>query len=1121
MKGSTNYYLAQKKSKLITFLKNISVCIFLFILLTSCQNDERTYFFELLSNKETGINFQNELKDTPELNILTYLYYYNGGGIGVGDFNNDGWEDLYFVSNQNENELYLNQKNFQFKEVTSDLLKDKEGWSTGVTIIDINQDGLQDIYLCKVGNYKGLKGKNKLFVNQGLDNEGIPIFKEEASLYNLDISSFSTQANFFDYDRDGDLDMYLLNHSVHPNRTYGRGTKRKQTDSLSGDRLYRNDNNKYIDVTKEAGIFQGAIGYGLGIATSDINNDGYPDIYVGNDFFENDYLYINQNDGTFKEVITSGLNTIQHTSHFSMGVDIADINNDGWSDVLSLDMLPEDLTTYKSSGTEYGFTIYNQYLKNGYQPQYMQNALQLNRGNNNFSEIAFFSGIAATEWSWAPLMGDYDNDGYKDIFISNGIKGATNDMDFISFIANDNIQKRVSEGMTKEDLALVDELPDKKTANYFYRNNGDLTFEDVSNVWSENLGSYSNGAVYTDLDNDGDLDIVTNNINENAFVYQNHSDTLEHNNYIKLKLKGTAQNPHAIGAKATIYTDKGFQISEAYTTRGYLSSVSPIVHFGLGDSSSLDSIAIQWPDGDRSVYKNIAINTTTTLSKDTPYAPVSNTRKPSYIFDNDSSHIKFKHQDYETKDFSTEPLAPYAISNEGPHISTKDINKDGLEDVFVPGGRFRAGTLYLQEISGKFNKIEQPDLELYKKYEDVDQCFFDVDADGDLDLITIYGGNEKHSGYDTSPKLFINENGVFKVNLDAFPDLKINASVIITSDFDQDGDQDVFIGSNGEAGSYGKSPKNYLFQNNGKGVFKEVTKTSAPDLYSIGQVFDAEFIDINNDKYPDLILAGHYMPITILMNNGKGNFKKEIVPSLEKTNGWWNCIAVGDMDQDGDIDIVAGNWGLNSRLKASEEEPIQLYLNDFDDNGKVDPIVTYFYQGREAPIATKDELTKQIPQLNKKFLSYKAFSEANFKDYFSKGKIDQAEKKQVFTLKTIYFENKGNLDFTQRDLPWEAQVSSVQDILVHDINDDQYPDLILGGNTYEISTQLSRLDASYGVVLLNDKEGSFVSSENTNLKVNGAVRSIKTIKVKEEEYFLFGINNDSIQVVKKIKKKHE
>ncbi len=1092
------------------------------LLLLSCKREKKEkYHFKLLSDQETGIFFKNELKETPELNILTYLYYYNGAGVGVGDFNNDGWEDLYFVSNQHENKLYINQENFQFKEATSDLLKDDEGWSTGVTIVDINNDGLLDIYVCKVGNYKGIKGKNKLFINKGADNNGIPSFEEEGSFYNLDISSFSTQASFFDYDLDGDLDMYLLNHSVHPNRTYGRGSKRKQIDSLSGDRLYRNDDGKYIDISAEAGIFQGAIGYGLGVAISDVNNDAYPDIYVGNDFFENDYLYINQKDGTYKEVIASGKNKIKHTSHFSMGTDIADINNDGFSDILSLDMLPEDLATYKSSGTEYGFTIYNQYLKNGYQPQYMQNALQLNRTEANFSEIAFYSGIAATEWSWAPLIIDLDNDGYKDVFISNGIKGATNDMDFISFIANDNIQKRINEGMTKEDLALINELPDKKTTNYFYRNRGDLTFENVSDKWSEKSPSYSNGAVYADLDNDGDLDIITNNINENAFVYQNQINILQSNNYLKIKLKGTEQNLNAVGAKATIFTENNLQTSEVYPTRGYLSSVSSILHFGLGNSSKIDSIEVRWPDGNVSTFKNIETNTTITLEKDNEYSAKVINEEPMHTFDKGSFSIKYKHQDYETKDFSTEPLSPYAISNEGPHITVKDINIDGLEDVYVPGGRFKAGKMFLQNSSGNFVETEQPGLEYDKKYEDIDQCFFDADQDGDLDLIVIYGGNENYSGYETSPTLFFNENGEFKIANDAFPNIKINTSVVITTDIDKDGDEDIFIGSNSVAGSYGKSPKNYLFENNGKGIFKEITLANAPDLYTVGQIFDAKFVDINTDGYQDLVVAGHYMPITIFVNNGKGIFIKEAIPSLEKTNGWWNCISIKDMNNDGDLDIIAGNWGGNSRLKASVEEPIQLYLNDFDDNGKVDPIVTYFYQGKETPIATKDELTKQIPQLNKKFLSYKTFSEANFEDYFSKEKIDQAEKKQVFTLKTIYFENKGNLDFIPHDLPWEAQISSVHDILVHDINNDEYPDLILGGNTYEISTQLGRLDASYGEILLNDKKGNFKSTEKNRLKVNGAVRSIETIKIKDSIYFLFGINNDSIQIITKTKKKHE
>ncbi len=1083
-----------------------------FIVLVSCKKEEKPTLFVMLSSGDTGVSFTNELKDTPELNILRYLYYYNGAGLAVGDFNNDQLEDIYFVSNQGENKLYLNRKEFHFEDVTSDILKDQQGWSTGVTAVDINNDGLLDLYVCKVGSYRGIKGKNKLFVNQGVDKNGIPAFKEEASKYNLDISSFSTQAGFFDYDLDGDLDMFLLNHSVHPNRTYGRGVKRKQIDTLSGDQLYQNDNGKFIDVSKEAGIFQGAIGYGLGMSISDINNDGYPDIYVGNDFFENDYLYINQKNGTFKEVITAGQNNIQHTSHFSMGVDIADINNDGLTDILSLDMLPEDIVTYKSSGTEYSFPIYNQYLKNGYQPQYMQNALQLNKGNSRFNEIAFYSGIAATEWSWAPLIADFDNDGFKDIFISNGIKGATNDMDFISFIANDNIQKRIEKGMTKEDLALIKELPDKKTSNYFYQNNKNLTFNDVSNAWIENRPSYSNGAVYADFDNDGDLDIITNNINEPAFIYENKSNTTKGTtNYIKLKLKGPQSNINAIGAKVLVHAQNKTQLSEIYPTRGYLSSVTSTLHFGLGNLSTIDSIEILWPGGLRSIRKNDNVNQL--LSVDIKGARSHPINKKTIRTDSEiiSPKIKFKHQDYETKDFNTEPLAPYASSNEGPHISVIDVNNDGLEDVYIPGGRFKEGALFLQETEGGFLKSEQPDFELNKRYEDIDQCFFDVDQDGDLDLITVYGGNESYTDYQSTPVLYLNDKGIFRQEENAFSAASMNASVIIHSDIDHDGDKDVFIGCNTIPGKYGEVPKSYLFENDGKGHFTAITSKV---LSTIGQIYDAVFVDINDDGFDDLVLAGHYMPITIMLNDKKGNFIKS-TNVLKDTNGWWNAIAIHDMDKDGDLDIIAGNWGQNTRLKASEKEPIRLYLNDFDDNGKNDPIVTYFYKGKETPIATKDELTKQIPLLNKKYLSYNAFADADFEDYFSSSKIKESKKRDVYTLQTMYFENTGSLNFVAKELPWQAQISSVHDILIEDVDNDQYPDIILGGNTYEINTQLSRLDASFGVVLLNDHKGNFTADEYLDLDVNGAVRSIKKIKTKEEEYLVFGINNDSLQIIKK------
>ncbi len=1092
----------------------ISILVILLLSGYSCDKEENTYFFELVPHNKTGVNFQNKLKDTPELNILTYLYYYNGAGVASGDFNNDGLEDLYFVANQGKNEFYLNQGNLKFKEVSSEALTDAEGWSTGVTTVDINNDGLLDVYVCKVGGYLGLQGGNKLFVNQGINEKGIPEFKEQAATYNLAIISFSTQASFFDYDLDGDLDMYLLNHSVHPNQNYGRGSQRNQIDELSGDRLYRNDNGYYTDVSSIAGIYQGAIGYGLGVATSDVNNDGYPDIYIGNDFFENDYLYINQQNGSFKEVIASGKKKI-HTSHFSMGVDIADINNDAMTDILSLDMLSEDIETYRSSGSEHSFTIYTQYLKNGYQPQYMQNTLQLNRGNTDFSEIAFFSGIAATDWSWAPQIADYDNDGFKDIFVSNGIIGATNDMDFINFIANDRIQQRIRRGMKKEDLALIHDLPTKKVENYFFRNKGDLTFENVSKTWARPIPSYSNGAIYVDLDNDGDLDIVTNNCNEKAFVYENHArKNIENTNYIKIKLKGGVKNRQAIGARATIFTNAGKQTSEVFTTKGYLSAVSPILHFGLGNVSAIDSIRIQWPDARITTYKAPKINTTLQLNKEDTNT-FSTIKAVSADSKKDSLGIHFKHQEYETKDFNFEGLTPYASSNEGPHIVVQDINKDGLEDVFVPGGRYQPSVLFMQQENGVFRKSDQPEFEIEKRPEQIDACFFDADADSDLDMVVVSGGNEKIYNASSQPVLFLNTNGSFRKQPKAFPEIEMNASTVIATDIDQDGDQDIFITSSGTPETYGEIPKSYIFANNGKGIFMDITDTIAPELRDIGQIYDAQFVDINKDNYPDLILAGHYMPITIFINDGKGNLTKEKNESLQDTNGWWNCIQVFDADQDGDMDIVAGNWGLNSRLRASKQYPIQLYRSDFDKNGREDPIVTYFYDGKETPIANTDELTKQLPILNKQYTSYNDFAKADFQQYFTKSAIDAAEKRQVFRLETTYFQNNGDTNFTAYSLPWQAQISSVHDILIDDINEDGYPDMVLGGNIYELNTQLSRLDASYGLMLLNDAKGNFKEYTKPGFKIKGAVRSIESIKVKEHSYFLFGVNNDSLQIIKK------
>jgi hypothetical protein len=1075
----------------------------------SCNKVEKR--FSIQPKSKTGINFFNSLTDSPELNILKYLYYYNGAGVASGDFNNDGLEDLYFVSNQISNKLYLNKGAFKFQDITTGDLIDNEGWSTGVTTVDINHDGLLDIYICKVGNYGILKGKNKLLINKGIDKNGIPSFKDEANNYNLDISSFSTQTVFFDFDLDGDLDMFLLNHSVHPNGNYGRGNLRCKIDSLSGDRLYKNEGGNFVDVSISSKIYQGKIGYGLGVTASDVNNDGYPDLYVSNDFFENDYLYINQKDNTFKEVISNNKNQLGHTSHFSMGNDIADFNNDGLTDIISVDMLPENIETYKASGTEHPYQSYKQYLMNGYAPQYMQNTLQLNLGKDNFSEIAFVSGIAATEWSWSSLFADFDNDGYKDVYITNGIVGVTNDMDFISFIANENIQKRINQGMTSKDLSLIDDLPEKKVENYIFKNNGDLTFTDVSEKWMNNKPSFSNGSVYVDLDNDGDLDLVTNNINEEAFVHENHSNTFENlNNFLKVKFKGEDQNKFGIGAKVKVFTDSRSILQENYTTRGYLSAVSPHITIGIGKSNKIDSLVVIWPKGNYQTLKNVKINSALVLneidSKGNYYRETIKFNKKEFLIDT-TLKINYKHKDNSFVEFTRDPLIPYMNTYQGPDISVDDVNNDGLQDVFLSGAKTQPSQLFLQKLDGTFTSSNEDIFEEDKLNEDVKHLFLDVDNDLDKDLIVVSGGNEFKNGKPLQPRLYINESGTFTQNHNAFSNIELNASVIIADDIDDDGDLDLFIGSNSVPHYFGKTPINYIFKNDGKGHF---TPNTIDDL---GLVQDAVFVDINNDSRKDLIVAGYWMPITILLNTENG-FINDNNQSLSLTNGLWNCIKVEDFDNDGDGDILVGNWGLNTRLKASKEEPITLYLYDFDNNGFIDPVMSYYHQNKEVAFSTKEELTKQMPFLNKKYLSYKEFAKADFKELFSSNKLDQSEKKKIVTLETTYFENLGNNKFSKVKLPLLLQISSVHALYIEDFDNNGFKDVLLSGNRYDVNTQLGQLDASHGQLLLNFN-GQFQLDKTNSFNLTGPVRAIKKITIKNEDHYLIGINNDSLQILKK------
>lgn len=1106
---------------IFTFERFIVLRCALLLLVSSCKDsgsvDKAVTQLTFEIAKETGITFSNRLKSDLDLNILNYLYYYNGAGVAIGDFNNDGLDDVYFTSNQGADELYINQGGLKFKNSTSQagIVNDK-GWTTGVTTVDVNNDGLLDIYLSKVSGHLKLTDKNKLYVNQGVDELGIPRFQEQAAIYGLDIGGFSSQASFFDYDLDGDLDAFILRHSLYPNSNYGSGTLRKTIDSLSGDLLLENRSGTYVDVTQKAHIFSSRLGYGLGISMSDLNADGYPDIYIGNDFFENDYLYLNQKDGTFKERnTTEGI--LGHTSHFSMGNAIEDINNDGTPDIVSVDMLPENLATFKSSGQEYNYAILQNQLRYGYKPQFMQNTLHLNLGNDRYAETAFLSGMAASEWSWAPLLADFNNDGLKDLYITNGILGASNDMDFINFISTKDVQKQLGKNMEPPAMEFIKKLPKKKNNNYFFKNIGNAQFKNVNHTWHDPLPSFSNGASYGDLDNDGDLDIVVNNINDPAFILENKTskDSL-HSNYIKLKFEGPSSNTLGIGAKVTVYTKGSAQYFQNYPTTGYLSARAPTLFVGLSNLSAVDSLEILWPDMSKQTLKNVPTNQTLSVKASEASKNDSYKRHPHVdpsLLSITEIPIAYVHQDSPSLEFSRDPLIPYATTNLGPKITVGDLNADGLDDLITLGGKAQKTTYHLQQQDGTFVKKWLPEATQHEIHEDVHSVIFDANGDGKKDILIVSGGNEFVRGKPLQPRLYLHNGKDFDPSNDHFENIFINASKATAIDLDNDNDQDLVIIANVSPRAFGKTPPQYIFINDGIGNFKDMTDTYSPELRHAGNLYDIAWKDLNNDGYPDAVIAGHWIPITIFINDGK-SLKPLQTGGLENTHGWWNTVEVADFDNDGDFDIMAGNWGLNTRLHPTIKEPVRLYRADFDNNDQVDPIVTYFYNGQESTIATKDEMVKQLPYLNKKFLSYTAFAKANIEELLGKDELQNSEVKEAYEFASIYFENNGNNTFKSHTLPFLVQASTVHDIFVEDFNNDGYLDALLVGNNYEISTQLGQLDSSHGVLLINDQKGGFAVAQHEKFNISGASRSIENINIKDQPYYMVSRNNDTLLFLK-------
>lgn len=1107
----------QRKQKHQFFFLHIIILIIFF---SSCNSEMQVQpIFQVLDNTKTGLIFTNKLTPTQQFNIFHYLYFYNGAGIGAGDFNNDGKIDLFFTSNQGDNKMYLNTGNLKFKDVTSEAkIPEDGGWSTGVSVVDINNDGLLDIYICRVGNYKTLHSHNQLLICQGIDKTGVPYYKDEAHEYGLDFSGFSTQAVFFDYDGDGDLDMYLMNHSIHQNGTFGiRDSLLKKESFISGDRIFRNNGNgTFTNVTKQTGIHSSVLGYGLGIAVSDIDLDGYPDIYVGNDFHENDYLYINQHNGTFKEDLT---NRMMHTSQFTMGVDVADLNNDGYPEIISMDMLPSDAEILKRSLGEDEYDLFYEKLGYGYNYQYTRNNLQFNRRNGMFSEVGLYSGVAATDWSWAPLLMDFDNDGLKDLFISNGISKRLNDIDYVNYVSDDALQAKMKTGdLSANDLALINKFPQKKVPNRFFKNDGNLVFQDVNNAVKGIEPTYSNGAVYADFDNDGDLDVVVNNVDAPALLYQNKSNDKKDEPFLEIKLKGSEKNINAIGAKIIVFANGGIRTYENYPVRGFLSSMQTPIHIGLANTK-VDSILLVWPDNNyqQIQYSKNNFFLTIQYQKNLPkfdYTTITehwkNPTKPMEDITS-KTDLKYKHVEDVFPEFDREPLIPHMLSTEGPALAVADINHDGLEDVFIGSSKGNRNAIFLQQPSGKFIRSPQPEMLKDSMDEDVSACWTDVNNDGNLDLVVASGGNEYYGPDEhLTPRVYLNDGKSHFTKLNnAFSNLFVNASVVAPCDFNNDGSVDLFIGGRSVPWDYGKIPQSYLLQNDGTGHFNDVTEKYAKGLSHIGFVTNALWFDLNKDGEKDLIFSLEWSGIVAFINH-HGIFTEKIL--IDK-KGLWNFILPVDLNNDGNIDLIAGNLGLNSRLKASDKEPARMYYNDFDDNGKKEQVLTYYLNGRELPFANKSELEKQIPIIKKHFLYAEDFAKASLQDIFTKEKLKSAD-----TLTANYFENAilinhGNLNFTIQPMPWQAQLSSLKDAIAVDANGDNLPDILLVGNYYENNIQMGRYDADFGTILLNKGNNKFSAETINGLQIKGQVRHIRPINIAGKKAYVLARNNDSAMVI--------
>lgn len=1081
----------------------ISTFVFLFF---SCsekntqttKNSNKEKLFSKINHQTSHITFKNMVKETMEFNFLNYPYLYTGAGVAVGDINNDGLQDVYFVSNFGPNKLYKNKGDFTFEDITTtSKTEDYQGFSTGVTMLDINNDGWLDIYVSKAGSLQNNEGRrNLLFVNQ---QDGT--FIEESKKWGIDDPGFSTQAYSLDYDKDGDLDLYVVNYRYDfKNNAKISSAIQKNIEEITSDQLYRNDGNHFTKVTGEAGLYNKA--WGLSGAVGDYNNDGWDDIYVSNDFLEPDALYINQKDGTFKNEV---LNRINHISFNSMGSDYADINNDGFEDLLTLDMAPESHERSKENMASMSTSNFMQMVAVGYHHAYMSNMLHLNEGNGKYKETALLSGLAKTDWSWSPLIVDLDNDGLKDVFISNGVVKDYTNQDFRTAL-----RKKNAEGKSMELQEVLDMIPAEKLDNYVFKNNGDLTFSKTIKEWGLEDPSFSNGAAYADFDNDGDLDLIVNNVNDHIGLYRNNSE----NNYIQISLKGSNNNTLAIGTRVYVTTENGMQFQKHYLTRGYESSVSNILNFGLGEATSISEISVVWPDGKTSKKANVKPNQTVSFN----YAEASSEVYAIPTYKSFKKRVKpselginYQHQENDFNDYSLQLLLPQKQSTKGSGIAVADVNNDGLEDFFIGNALGAEAALYLQKTDGTFTESNKNLWKKEAKYEDANALFFDADNDGDQDLYVVSAGYEldKNSPL-LQDRLYLNNGkGSFTKSTKALPKMLSSGKTVIAADYDADGDLDLFVGGNVIPAQYPLAPKSYLLKNQ-NGNFTDATLTN-PSLSEIGMVSEAIFTDYDNDNDLDLMMVGEWMAPTIFKNTN-GNFKKEEIADFENLEGWWFSIKAEDFDGDGDQDYVLGNLGKNNKFHPSKEKPLFIYAKDFDNSGNLDVAMSKINHGKLVPVRGKECSSEQNPFLLDKIKTYKEFAHFDMNEIYGKENLQDAFKLVAHTFETVYFENLGNGKFNKITLSNEAQTGPTLSFVTGDFNEDGNKDIMGVGAIYDAEVETIRYDSNYGYVLLGNGKGSFTYSKNYDPFIDNDSKDAKKITIKGKDYFLVLSNNSTLDI---------